>query len=443
VTIRLAGPALVLAVLFSYVGLAGQPAAASGIEVRSQTTQNRFPNGIQFSILLSSDTEIQEIRLRYRVQPENLTSFARAECTPGSVTTCNAVVGGTTAIYLVPGAELIYAWEASNAAGDRLETAEQTVVYGDDRFRWQSQSLGNITAYFYSGSDRTIQTILETARQTIDEISALLRTEVDFPVKLWVYDTARDLQPAVASGRGLPPGAIGGVTLGEVAAPDTALVSRDRLALDTVRHELAHIVTRKAGRGHLGGIPTWVNEGISVYAQRELSPDQRGSLETAIRSNRPIPIESLSSRSGDVGLFYGQSGALVSHLIDKYGKDKFADFFGALRDNTLDQALRSVYGFDSLGLENDWRRAVGLPQVTRADAQGGSQQGIPTLVPFGAGGQQGGATTPVPAETDTRPQQASDGGSGISLVVILGVLTAVLVIGIVAAGLYVAKRTAA
>lgn len=417
--------------------------AAAGIEVRHQGTVNNFPNGLNLTILLSTDSPLDQVRLRYRVLPESLTVFARAECTPGLTPSCTAAVGRAPDGYLVPGAEILYSWEVRNQAGAVLETPEQRAVYEDPRFRWESQTLGNITAYYYSGSLNTIQSILTVAQETIQQMSALLRTEIDFPVKVWVYETARDLQPAVRSQRGLPPGATGGVTLGEVAAADTALVSRDTLALDIVRHEIAHIVTRKAGRGHLAGIPTWLNEGISVYAQRDLTPDQRTSLQQAIRANRVLPLEGLGSRSIEVGLFYGQSGAIVRHMIEKYGADKFGDFFHALRDRTLDQALRAVYGFDLLGLENDWRASVGLPPVSPATGQQTSpDRPIPTLVPFGAGGQQGSGPDTTAPRQDSQ-QQGDMGGGGFSTSLIIAIATAVVVIALLGAGFVLAKKTAA
>lgn len=442
--LRIATLVAVLGALVLSPVMAPSPAGATGIEVRHSGTQNRFPNGIQFTLLIATDSPVDQVRLRYQVLPERLTVFARPDCTPGNTPSCTVVVGGTAASYLVPGAEIDYAWEIRNEAGEFVETAVQRVVYQDDRFRWESRSLGNITAYFYSGSSATIDSILNTARETIDRISTLLRTEVDFPVKVWVYETARDLQPAVASQRGLPPGGGGGVTLGEVAAPDTALVSRDTLALDIVRHELAHIVTRKAGRGHIAGIPTWVNEGISVHAQRELSPDQRNSLQQAIRNNRTLPLEGLGSRGAEIGLFYGQSGAIVTHMIEKHGADRFADFFHALRDRTLDQALQAVYGFNTLGLENDWRASVGLPPVSPGSGQqSGQERGIPTIVPFGSGQQQGSAPDTQEPRPGQQQQQQGEGSGGPSRALIIGLVTGLLAIVLVGAGFVVARKTAA
>jgi hypothetical protein len=442
--------AAVLAILIALVAATplvsgAATAGATGLTVQSQGTRNQFPNGIQFTVVLTSDTPLDQVRLRYNVQPERLTAFARPDCNEGVTTTCTVVIGSTVASYLVPGAEILYAWEIRNQGGDFVETQEQQVTYRDDRFRWESMSLGNITGYYYGGNTGTIQSILNAARQTIDEVSELLRTEIDFPVKIWVYETTRDLQPAVASGRGLPPGATGGVTLGEVAAPDTALMSRDRLALSVVRHEVAHIVTRKAGRQHLAGIPSWLNEGISVYAQRELSADQEGSLQAAIRGNRVLPIESLSaSRTSDVGLFYGQSGAVVTHMIEKYGKDKFADFFHALRDTTMDSALRSVYGFDTLGLENDWRASVRLPAVTSTGGgQGGTERVIPTIVPFGADSPQRDTPREPEQPRQDRQRTGEGGGLNLSLPVVVGGLTTVLAVLILGAGIFVARRAGA
>jgi hypothetical protein len=189
---------------------------------------------------------------------------------------------------------------------------------------------------------------------------------VDFPVKIWVYRTAAEMAPAVASRRGQGPDT-SIQTLGEVGAADTALVSRDTTFMDVVRHELAHIVTGAAVRTHkyIVDIPTWINEGISVFAQTGLLPSEEQAFTLAIQRNRVLPITSLNASargsSNDVSIFYAQSGSIIAYLVKTYGEAKFGEFIEAMAGDTTDKALQKVYGFDQTGLENLWRKVVGLP----------------------------------------------------------------------------------
>lgn len=437
-------PLLLLLLLLLFGGWQA-PAAASGIQVNSQAAQNRFPRGVDLTIFLTSDAEITTVRLLYQILPDSGEVFARPQCTTGRAVNCTVTIGNTPASYMVPGAELVYYWEIEDAAGNRLRTEERRTTYHDDRFRWESISEGNVTVYFYFGSEESNRAVLRTARETIDRFSRLLRTEIDFPVKVWVYQTARELSDAAA---GRPPAT--GHTLGQVSASDTALVSRDSDFLNVVRHELAHIVTRRATRSAqpIAGlysrfeIPTWVNEGISNYAQTRLLAGEEQALALAIRQNRVLPLSSLSGafRSNDFPLAYAQSGAIVKFMIETWGDEKFADFVAAFRDNTTDGALQKVYGMDQLGLENAWRRSVGLPPVTAAQTGPAVEAAIPTIVPFGAQPPQPAATPaargPAPA---TQDRSDSDSGSvSAPLPLIAGVVVALALLA--GAGYYLARR---
>lgn len=416
-------------------GLAGSGqhvAFAEGIEVRSSVSSNSFPQGGRFTLFAASDANITNVRFRYRVLPDGPVSFARAQCSSGREVSCTAVVGDTRASYIVPGAELTYAWEIEDANGQKADSPEGQFTYRDSRFQWDSITEGNVTVNFYFGDDATNQSVMRAARETIDRFTRLEGTTIDFPVKVWVYQTAREMQPALG---GMPGGA--GQILGEVGAPDTALVSRDQDFLNVVRHELAHIVTRRATRGFPTEVPSWINEGLSTFAQSRLLPNEEQVLSQAIRTNKTLPVSSLSSsiRGNDFSLAYAQSGVMISFLVQTYGEEKFAQFIAGHRADSTDGAMQKVYGFNQLGLENEWRRSVGLPPVTESASQNPNQSVIPTIAPLGAGGSQSSSpATPASGSQSggdaapSAPETAGDdSGGGSSVVLIAGVLAAILV----------------
>jgi len=251
---------LVLLLAFgAFVGpmvLRSSVAHADGIEVRSQAAQTKFPDGVTFTIFLASNAEINSVRFNYRILPDGTNVAGRPQCTTGAVVNCNIAVGGSSAAFMVPGADILYSWEIADAAGNKLETDQARYTYTDTRFQWQTITSGILTVNYYSGSENTNRTILDTARQIIDKMSALEGTKIDFPVKIWVYATANDMRPAILSNRRIKPNANDPTTLGEVVYSDTAMVSRDTMPLDIVRHEVTHIVTRQALKGALGDSPS-------------------------------------------------------------------------------------------------------------------------------------------------------------------------------------------
>ena len=414
--------ALVALALVLALGLTSTARAQGGIEVRANSAQGDFPAGITFTLELALDGDLEDVRLIYQIAPDGVRATAEPSCTGDAVVSCRFQLAGSGRALLIPGAEVTYTWSIT-AGGATLETDPQTVVYEDDRFDWRTVSDGNITLWHY-GDEGDARAVLAAARESLDGVSALLQTTVDFPVKVRYYESAEEMQQAIISDN-----AEGVVTLGEVFYSDTAMVSADSAPQDIARHEIAHIVVRQALSGPFD-VPDWLNEGLAVYAQSQPLPGQREAIEDAIRTGQVMSVRSLSSASagalgGRVFLYYGQSWSLVNFLIETYGEPKFADLFRAFDDGaTTNEALEQVYGFNQDGLENAWRASVGLPP-RQAPTPGSDTIDEPTQPATGNG--------------DSASRDGDGGGSG-ALIAIIAVLTALLVAAIVTTGALVARR---
>ena len=390
--------------------------AQQGVDVQSQEARNDFPNGIVFKLDFESAEPVKEVRFRYAIAPDGSRAYGVPDCTGVTSVQCTFDLKSTLSNFLIPGVEITYFWEITDQAGRTVETDPGRCMYQDDRFQWKSLSEDGLTLWFYAGSEGDMRSLLTVGRDTLTRMGSLLGTEVDFPVKVFVYDSAEDMQP-VLLGRQLSP-EHGVITLGEVVVSDTAVVARDAYALDILRHELSHIVTRRAVKGPFSNLPAWLEEGVAVYGQSQSLADMKSALDAAIKSNRPFTIRSLSSASvgeggGTVSLFYGQSYSVVRFLIDEYGEAKFRDLLAAFREgNRTDDALMQVYGFDQDGLENAWRQSVGLPERAIEGGQEQPTRPLPQVTPFGAGEQGQGAA-------------AAEGGGGVPVLalVVVALLT--------------------
>ncbi|OGO51629.1 MAG: hypothetical protein A2148_10330 [Chloroflexi bacterium RBG_16_68_14] len=405
----------------------GGVGAQGGIEVRESASQSDFPHGIVFTLDAASDVALDEVRLIYEIAPDGVRASAIPDCVGGTVISCTFQLGASRRALLIPGAEVTYFWRLTK--GDvSQETASQVVVYEDDRFDWRMVSDGNLTLWWYSGSEEEARAVLAAGRESLDGLSRLLQTSVDFPVKIFYYASAREMEPAIIADN-----VEGVVTLGEVVYSDTAMVSADAAALEIARHEVAHIVVRQAVPGPFG-IPDWLNEGTAVFAQTQPLENQLQALEGAIRSGRVFSVRSLSSAStgalGDrVSLFYGQSWSLVDFLVNTYGEEKFTQLFQAFEEGaTTAEALEQVYGFNQDGLENAWRDSVGLPP-RQAPTPGGNQEQAP---PTEAG--------PTPEAAESEPGAEDGGGVPLGVILVIVGLTALLAGGLVGAGVFLARR---
>lgn len=411
--------ALIVAIALIAGADARSATAQESITVISDSPQNEFPTGVTFSVSFSAPAAEEQVRLRYRVAPDGTGASGIAECSGSGTVTCTYTLQSGRGIFVIPGAEITYHWEIADVDGNDLSTPEKLYVHEDTRFDFRTISDQNVTVYFHPGTEDDAEGVLAAAVEALAQVSALEQTQVSFPVKVFVYDTSTEMQPAIA-----PSGGRGVQILGEVVYSDTAMVSTDVATLDITRHEIAHIVTREATKGPFG-IAGWLNEGISVYAQRQPLSGHEGALESAIRGDRVLTFAELNSSAtggvaSTVGLYYGQSGSIVRFLVEEYGADKFADLLRTFKDGaTQDAAFERVYGLDALGIENAWRTSVGL----------GPRAAAPTPTP------RPDEDEPTPRAGTSAPDPGDDDGGGdgapIGAMVIIGLLTA----GVVGAGI--------
>jgi hypothetical protein len=354
---------------------------------------------VVFRLSAYSDATIEKVTLHYQILPDGVMAYGRPDFTPAERVQVDFHLKGNDPprIYLAPGARIEYFWEVEDGAGNKLTTDTATFVYEDIRFSWESVTEGNVSVYWYAGSRSSAESSLAVAHETLDRMSALLGVTVDYPVKVWIYDSYADMLPALPLSSEAHEERV--VIAGERVASDTILMQGEG-ADDTLRHELTHIVTKVAGEGPYGGLPAWLDEGTAMYAQSEPGEGFTSALDNAVEHDSLLSVRSMTAPTGDptkVNLFYGEAWSLVDFLIDNYGPAKFAELFATFKEgSTVDNALLKVYGFDQDGLEDAWRASLGL-----------SPRQAPTPTPIPTQGQELGAQ-PTPAQ-QTPP---AEGGGG-------------------------------
>jgi hypothetical protein len=412
--------------------LSGVHAQSGAVVFDSTNAVNDFPNGVNFSVSFHSEVDLSKLKvtLRYTIPPEGANVYEEPECNGNTKVECTFNLKSGLKLFLVPGANVIYYWQVEDEAGAVTKTQPATFVYDDTRFSWKSTTEGNLTIWYYSGSESDARALLQVGTDGLQHMEQLLNTKVNFPVKVYLYDSAKDMQPAALSSSDSPESGV--VTLGEVFFSDTAVVAQDVRPEDILRHELAHIVVRQAVKGPFGDLPAWLDEGTAMYAQSDLLSNEKQALESAIKSDQVLSLRAMSSASlahtsMNVSLFYGQSWSIISFLVDNYGEEKFAQLFATFKGgSTVDKAFQQVYGFDQDGLENAWRENVGLP-ARASTGQQGQTTPLPQLTPFAGNGNGSGQ------------QEASSGGSGFPIAAVAGIGAAIVLI-VAVGGVSVARR---
>ena len=216
-----------------------------------------------------------------------------------------------------PGATVWWRWRVVDDLGQEFLSPRQELVYRDNRFDWQEHSSDNVTFYWYRGGSGFGRRLAESAHDGLENLR--LGRGLAAPVKAFVYQSSEDLRGAVLFSQSWT----GGLAF---TSHNILLITVDPAEYDTyisgLIHELAHLLVSELTFNCFGDLPTWLEEGLSMYAEGELAEYQRKTLDDAISKNDLISLQSLNSsfpadHSG-AHLSYVQSWSLVDFLIEEY-----------------------------------------------------------------------------------------------------------------------------
>ena len=327
-------------------------------------TDNNFPNALIFHIEAESDTDISRIMLRYRVHQISqfkITSLVDKKFDPAPLVKTQWQWDMREAS-LPPGAEVEYSWLVENAAGNQTETVWQVVEFTDNHHDWNSLRDGNVTLYWYYGSSAFSLELMDAAHQALDRLYNDTGSKLGQSVELYTYASNRDMLNAMMHPQEWTGGAAycpyGIVVLG-ISPEDLSWGKR------SLTHELAHLVTYQMTLNPYNDIPTWLNEGLSKYAEGRLEPALTEALNKAIDKDEIFSTLTLSGNQpasyDEAILFYAESYSIVRFLIENYGREKMLALLDTFQQgSSYDNALEQVYGFDTTGLDDIWRESLGL-----------------------------------------------------------------------------------
>lgn len=384
---------------------AANDVAPPGLVVADQALVD-FPQGVTFQLDLQPGHEIVDARLAYRLDKRAcLTVDAEAAATlSGDRAEWQWVMvrSGNPP----PGAQLSWAWRLTNAAGDIFTTPEQTLTLRDDRFQWRSAEQDGIRVNWYAG-DEVGPLLLEAALAARTQLESELGITPEGLVQFFIYGNASEMRDAVLYAQDWA----GGLAYTEY---DTILMGVEPEIAESwgqpaVRHELAHLAIDQFGWSCVGGHrPTWLNEGLGVYAEGEPDEEQIADIAFGIENNAFTPLRSLNgafpAHDAGASMAYSQSYSVVNHLITAHGAEKLRALLTTLAEGAgYDEALEQIYGLNTDALEVEWRAAIGAPsRVILPTPTAVTAAGIPTVQPLSSN-----RPVPTPAESVAAPENVS------------------------------------
>lgn len=412
--------ALLLFLLLLLGASAQSTAAQTAVSpVIANTATVNYPNDITFRLEVDPDVTIVDAVLTYDV--------AQTSCLDVSTQVPVAVNAPTADGQVIewqwvmirsgnppPGATLWWEWTVTDDAGNRYTTPRETLTLRDERFAWRRVSDGAVTVHWYDG-DEVGPTLLDAAVSGLQLLQEDMGIELQQDVEFYIYGSAEEMRDAVlyiqdwAGGVAFPEYNV--ILMG--VPPGIA----DSWGRSTVRHELAHLVVGQFGQSCVGGRrPTWLEEGLAMYAEGAPSEQVRSDLARGVRENSFAPVRSLNgafpAHDAEASSAYSQSYSLVTFLREAYGQEKIQALLLALAQGAgTDAALEQVYGFNVDGLEQAWRTWIGVaqrpipPTPTPLVAAN-----VPTAVPLAAP-----VDVPTPPAAAAAPPEAEAPAPAISI----------------------------
>jgi len=230
-----------------------------------------------------------------------------------------------------------------------------------------------------------------------------------------------------------------------------------RDAVRGARHELTHQIIFDSLGGGLArqAFPHWMNEGLAVYNEsgdRSLVEYIAGPLNQAIDNDALPTLKSRESNfppdSGEALISYGMSYAVVNMLFREFGEDKVQEMYRSFQDGVpSDETFTKVFGMDTNGLDNLYRKSVGLDERKFSGSGVPTPRPIPTFAISGSESSSSGssssatatpqsvaaANTSVPSVATTVPSASAATDSGAASTSICGIGLGLITVGMVGA----------
>lgn len=359
--------------------------AQSTIVTENEIVSINFPDSITFEIEARGDAVIDNATLIYGTNGrscQNTGSKQTIEFDPAAAVALSWEWELKRSGSLPPGAEVWWEWEIEDEAGNVVTTERQTRLVIDERFEWQTAESNGLLVNWIEGDQAFGYSILDIADESLTLISADMGVTRPENISIWVYPSSDDVQEALvyspewAGGIAFPN--YGSTILG--IAPD-----QEAWKSQVVPHELVHLVVGELMFNCYGvWLPTWLNEGLARYAESQIDASDLSQFQAALEADQLPPLKTLaagfSAYGADASVSYTQSYIVVKYLIDEYGSDKMAELLNTVKSgNRIDDALETVYGFDTAGLDAEWRSTTGYAATPTAEAN--TIDTTPTAVP--------------------------------------------------------------
>ncbi|MDP3063978.1 MAG: peptidase MA family metallohydrolase, partial [Chloroflexota bacterium] len=360
----------------------------SGPRVVSESVENLFPSGVRFIVEAEAESQVQEVRLDYRVSGARAYTYAYLDFEPGKRVQGRYTLKTSGNSYLPAGTTIEYYYSLTDASGQTVETEPRQFLYLDIRFQWQTTQAGPLLIYWHDLPPSLVSEVAGNSEKAILRMSDLLRVEATRPLRGAIYNSQAEAEAAfpVASETLAREQVFAGYAFEEEGV-FLGVGMSERIVV----HETAHLYLGLVRSGSARRFPSWVEEGFATYMEE---PDRRYSERLAALAGwEPLPLQSMNALPGleqDIRLFYRQAPAVVAYLLGEHGGDRFRAFLDSFSATSgADQALRAAYGFGLDELDRRWRQGLPTSGTRRGLDAVFWLEVVPTIILLAAAGVAG------------------------------------------------------
>lgn len=420
--------------------------AAPRADVQNDKVTFAFPETATFSATLTSTANITSVTLEYGNQQQTcgeVIAKAFPEFTPAQSINVEWTWDMRQSGSLPPGANIWWRWRYTDESGAEFVSEQKNAAWLDDIHSWQTITDGELHLHWYGRDQEFAQSMLDAGVEGLRRNKEQAGLITNTPIDVYVYPNYTDMKDAVL----YEPSWTGGQAYSDFSIVIMGLSGSDSTwDQNTIIHELTHILVGQFTFSCIGTLPGWIEEGLAMFSEGELASSMQSQLDEAIKNDSLISIRSLNGGFSELpdkaNLSYSQSYSIIRFLIDTYGQEKMTQLLLALQDaKPIDDALLEVYGYETEGLEDDWRQAINAaPRVVSAQATSQpTPTFVPTYIPISGAPL---AVTPTPYAIPTSSFEGSENAPkgppiGLTVALVCMCLVILLIFGVVILGVVV------
>jgi hypothetical protein len=340
--------------------------AQAGLAVIADETTVTFPDKVDFHLELDTDFPVDDVKLLYRVESHSCQNgYARqkVDFEVNDTVTANWEWELKRSGTLPPGTQIRWQWVVTDSAGKTYQTELQNLMVQDQRYSWDTFSADGITIQWYVGANRFGKDMHQIATNSIDRLTNQMGLIAEDGIYITIYPDSNGVRDVLFAATEW----VGGVAFPSYNATIMGISpDENEWANQVIPHELTHLLIGTMMFNCYGiSAPTWLDEGLAEYGENAIDTAYRSEVTSALEDDTLPNLVSLedgfSAFGSDARLSYKQSGVVVHYLISTYGQDKITELLLTMKSGQdTDDALMAVYGFDTNGLDKEWRASLGF-----------------------------------------------------------------------------------